>query len=239
MRASVLATQPLRLDPRVHLGGRHAGVPQQLLDRAQVGAALEQMGGEGVAQRVRGDVSGDRGLAAPSAPGGAARPTATGGGRGATGTAPARSRATRAPAVRARQVALEGPLGGLTHRDDPRLRALAGHAQASPTRSRDRPVEVDDLLGPQPAGVGELEQGTVADLERARGRDPVEQRRDLDRARARAGAARVRASGSAGARRGSGPPRPPGRGDREGCAPRPACGRRSTSRGRAPTAAAA
>ena len=49
-------------------------------------------------------------------------------------------------------------------------------------RSRSRcDVEVDELLGPQAAGVGELEQRAVAQVQRRRGRDPVEQRRDLVR----------------------------------------------------------
>ena len=38
---------------------------------------------------------------------------------------------------------------------------------------------VDELLGAQPARVRELEQRPVADLERVRGRDPVEQAGDL------------------------------------------------------------
>ena len=40
-------------------------------------------------------------------------------------------------------------------------------------------VEVDELLGAQPAGVGDLEQGAVAQLQRRRGRDAVQQRGEL------------------------------------------------------------
>src|SRR5256886_13509862 len=38
---------------RVDLGGRQRAVAEQFLDRAQVGPALEQVGGEGVTQPVR------------------------------------------------------------------------------------------------------------------------------------------------------------------------------------------
>ena len=39
-------------DVRVALCGRDVGVPEHLLDAPQVGAALEQMGGERVAQKM-------------------------------------------------------------------------------------------------------------------------------------------------------------------------------------------
>jgi hypothetical protein len=45
-------------DVCVHLGGREIGVAEHLLDRAEVGAALEQMRCERVAQEVRVDPSG-------------------------------------------------------------------------------------------------------------------------------------------------------------------------------------
>ena len=48
-------------DQRVDLRGGHRGVPEQLLDHADVGAAVEQVGGERVPQRVRRDVAGDAG----------------------------------------------------------------------------------------------------------------------------------------------------------------------------------
>jgi len=38
---------------RIDLGGGDVGVAQQHLHHAQVGAMIEQMGGKGVAQRVR------------------------------------------------------------------------------------------------------------------------------------------------------------------------------------------
>ena len=45
--------QPLGIDGGVDLRRGQRGVAEQLLDRAQVAAARQQVGGEGVAQRVR------------------------------------------------------------------------------------------------------------------------------------------------------------------------------------------
>ena len=47
-------------DVGVDLGGGERGVAEQRLDAAQVGAVVEQVGGEGVAQLVGGDPEGDR-----------------------------------------------------------------------------------------------------------------------------------------------------------------------------------
>ncbi len=52
-------------DLGVLLRGREGGVAEEFLDGAQVGAAIEQVGGEGVAQGVRGDVLEDAGLQQP------------------------------------------------------------------------------------------------------------------------------------------------------------------------------
>src|SRR2546423_9991273 len=60
MRASVLPPKAPRLYPSVGLGRAYAGVAEQLLDGAEVGASLEQMGGERVAQRVRRDARSGR-----------------------------------------------------------------------------------------------------------------------------------------------------------------------------------
>src|SRR3954451_5759235 len=54
-------SQPVDGHQRVHLRVRHRGVSEQLLDDAHVGAAVEQVGREGVPQRVRRDVGGDAG----------------------------------------------------------------------------------------------------------------------------------------------------------------------------------
>ena len=57
------APQALFDNMRIDLGGRNIGMAKQLLHRAQIGAPLQQMAGEGMAQHVRGDPRGvDRGI---------------------------------------------------------------------------------------------------------------------------------------------------------------------------------
>ena len=53
MRAVVDATQAPTVHVAVHLRRRERAVPEQLLDHAQVGAALEQVRGESVPEPVR------------------------------------------------------------------------------------------------------------------------------------------------------------------------------------------
>ena len=55
MRFAIHVDQLRGVDVRVALRGAQPRVAEQLLDRAQVGAALQQMGRERVAQRVRAD----------------------------------------------------------------------------------------------------------------------------------------------------------------------------------------
>ena len=55
MRRGVHLAQLVGGDQRVDLRGGHRGVAEQLLDDAHVGAAVEQVGGERVPQRVRRD----------------------------------------------------------------------------------------------------------------------------------------------------------------------------------------
>lgn len=45
-------SQPLAAHMSVNLGGGEAGVPQQLLDRSQIGPAVQEMRGIGVAESV-------------------------------------------------------------------------------------------------------------------------------------------------------------------------------------------
>src|SRR5262249_61143986 len=64
-RVFVRRQEPLGRDVRVALGGGEGGVAQELLDAAQVGAHVEQVRGEAVAERVRMDVAagaGDQGV---------------------------------------------------------------------------------------------------------------------------------------------------------------------------------
>ena len=55
MGLSIDVQQLRRVHVGVSLRRRQLNVPEQLLDRAQVGASLQQMRGERVAQRVRAD----------------------------------------------------------------------------------------------------------------------------------------------------------------------------------------
>ncbi len=66
MRGAIARAQPSRGHVRVHLGRAQARVAQQLLDHPQVGAAIEQVAGERVAQGVRRDAIGQPG--APDEP---------------------------------------------------------------------------------------------------------------------------------------------------------------------------
>ena len=168
MRLCVLAAQPRRLDPRVDLSRRDTRVSQKLLDRAQVRPALEQMGRERVAQRVRRNAARRPPPRAPTcssrrrtSDGDEPPPAAAEEQRGSSRAAPSAWRATS-------QIAAQRALSGLADRHDPRLRALAGDADGLGVEVDVAEVERDDLLGAQAAGVGELEQGTVADLERGR-----------------------------------------------------------------------
>ena len=53
MRVVVHLAEPLCVDVAVHLRRRQGRMAEELLDRAQVGAALEQMGCERVAEAMR------------------------------------------------------------------------------------------------------------------------------------------------------------------------------------------
>ena len=53
--------QILAIDVRVNLGRGNIDVPEHFLDRAQVGAALQQMCGEGMAEGMRRHVLRDAG----------------------------------------------------------------------------------------------------------------------------------------------------------------------------------
>ena len=77
------------------------------------------------------------------------------------------------------EVALERAPGLLARRHDPGPAALALHAQLLGVGVEAVRVEVHELLGPQAGRVGQLEHGAVAQLERRRGRDAVEQLRHL------------------------------------------------------------
>src|SRR5215470_12305819 len=58
MRLVVRLHETAEVDVRVALGGRQARVPEELLDRAQVGARAEELRREGVTERMRGRLGG-------------------------------------------------------------------------------------------------------------------------------------------------------------------------------------
>ena len=110
VRGRVHLAEPVDGDQRVDLGGRHRGVAEQFLHDPDVGAAVEQVGGVGVAQRVRATAvravdrqPGPGGRAAQDRPGALPR---TAGRRGRSGTPPGcpgrlrPARAGRAPGRR-------------------------------------------------------------------------------------------------------------------------------------------
>src|SRR2546423_5646945 len=61
MTGRVDLTQPVDRHTGVDLGGRGRTVTEQLLHGADVGAAVEQVGGEGMTQGVRGDAAAQAG----------------------------------------------------------------------------------------------------------------------------------------------------------------------------------
>src|SRR5690348_15699804 len=148
--------EPGGLYPSVNLRRRDGGVAQELLDRAEVGAALEQVRGERVAQGVRRHAALHLGPPRP-------RPQAAAhvGGRQAPAGLREEQRRLAVAGLEggtgALEVARDRSQGGLAGRHDPGLAALARDAQLLAVEVDRRGVERDELLGPQAAGVGDLE----------------------------------------------------------------------------------
>ena len=137
----------------VDLRGRERAVSEQLLDDAQVGAALEQVGGEGVAEAVRvTDEAAQCARVEAAAAGGEEESVL-----GAAGE-------LRPGIV---QVAA-GPGGRLLAEwNDSLLAAFSAHVHGLALEVDVGQVEPDRLGAAQPGRVDELEQGAVAELERA------------------------------------------------------------------------
>jgi hypothetical protein len=147
MRAVIDAPEAAPVHVAVDLRRREGAVPEQLLDRAQVGAALEQVGREGMPEPVRvRDQAPERARVEPTAAGreedrvgGAARQ------RGAAVT----------------QVAGEAVSRLLAERYDALLAALAAHSHELLLEVDVREIEPDGLGAAQPGRVHELDQRTV------------------------------------------------------------------------------
>ena len=177
---------------RVQLGRGEIGMAEHLLHGAQVGASLEQVRGERVAQEVGMDALGLE----PCLVGEAAQDEEDAG-------------AGERPAVRveeqllpvapvevgpaAREVAAEGVRCLAPDRDDPFLAALAEAADEPVLEIHGLPVERDRLAHAQPGAVEELAEGAVAEVSRRRPGGRVEEPLDLggrERARQRPAALR-------------------------------------------------
>ncbi len=188
VRLAVARLQPLGRDMSVDLRGRGRGVAEDLLDAAQVGAALEQVGGRRVPDRVRAasltagrpDVAFRR----PAAPSG--RPRAAGrarcgarsgdrdGRRAPRGRGRPRCARWREPGRPASCPARHRPHRGHPDRDDALLAALAEHPDRAPVQVEAAEVELAQLADPDGRRVEQLEDGDVAQRQRRRvARGPV------------------------------------------------------------------
>ena len=167
MGPAVDVPDPLAGEMRVQLRGGDTRMPEQLLDDAQVGPALEQMRRERVTQRVRADPVGEPGrasaarLTAAHACWRASRPP-----RSPRNSGPPRSGATWCvPAATARgpvDPAPEPVERDVADRDQPLLVALADDADERAVDRQVLAVEPDRLADPQAGRVQQLEQRAVA-----------------------------------------------------------------------------
>ena len=155
-----LAAPPIG-DMRVPLGGREVGVAEHLLHRAEIGPALEQMGGERVAQQVRVDALGlepclRRELAED-------QERACAGQRAAAGVqeqvGPVAAIEVRAAE---RQVAAHGLGRRPAERDDALLVTLADHPHDARVDVDRGPGQPHRLRDPQARAVHQLDECAVA-----------------------------------------------------------------------------
>ena len=138
---------------------------EQLLDRAEVGAALEQMRGECVPEAVRvGEEPPQRARVEPPA---------------ARGEEEGVARAARQLRPTVAEVAAEDVRCLLAERHDPFLAALAVDMHGLALEVDVREVEPDRLGAPQAAGVDELDERSVAEGERLVACERVDERVDL------------------------------------------------------------
>ena len=121
VRLPVGLPQPVGGDVGVELGRRQRGVAEQLLDRPQVGPALEQVGGGGVAEPVGSDVRCTGHVGDPPVHQRRAPRAGRSAGRGRRGRVPRRHPRPAAPAGPCVQPAVErpGPPGGRRARSAP------------------------------------------------------------------------------------------------------------------------
>ena len=159
------ALQPLAGDVGVDGGGGDVGVAQQHLHGAQVGAVVEQVGGEGVAQGVGGQGGGDVGGFGlffhdhpEHHPGHAATP---GGDEQVAALLP-----TQDGRAALGQVAAQPLAGYLAEGHQALLGALAQHPQHAVIQAHIQHPQAHQLTHPQAAGVHQLQHGAVAQAQR-------------------------------------------------------------------------
>src|SRR5919198_2263919 len=194
VRAVIDPAQPLAVDVGVDLGRRERAVAEELLDGAEVGAALDEVCGEGVAQPMR--VRRDPPQRARVEPRSSHRDEE----RVLRGTDKRRPRLA--------QVAREPVRGLLAERHDPLLAALPAYVERLLLEVDVGEVEVDRLAAAEAGRVDELDERAVPERQRLGAVQCVEARLDLiGPRRDRPGAPRGPGGGG-----GGGPPPPPRRG---------------------------
>ena len=152
MRAVVDAPKAARVDVAVDLRRRERRVPEQLLDDAEVGAALEEVRRERVPQAVR--------VAEEAAHGARVEPASAD--REEEGVV----RAARERRAARLQVARDVERGLLAQRHDAFLAALSSYVYELAVEIDVSEVEPDRLGASQPGRVEELEERAVAERER-------------------------------------------------------------------------
>ncbi len=170
--------QPGFVDVEVHLGGADVRMAQQLLHDAQVGAASQHVGGEAVAQGVRGDVllqADAGGILAHQSPdvGAVQRPP---GPRKEKGVARAGPSQTWPLAM---HVVAQGANGAAADRYDSFLVTLADAPQIADLEVDLRTGQPDGFAYPNAGSVEQFEQGPVSLIELLRWVRRVEQGVDL------------------------------------------------------------
>ena len=158
MARVVHATQAPRIDVAVDLGCRERRVPEQLLDRSQVGSSFEEVRRVGVPEpvRVAHHPAEHRGVERAAAHGEEERVGRAAGKRG--------------PSLV--EVPGDRMCGSLPERHDALLAALAVNVHRLLFEVHVAEPESDRLCAPQPARVGQLQDRLVADREGLGARDP-------------------------------------------------------------------
>lgn len=165
-------------DVGVDLGGGDGGMAEEFLDDAEVGPMFEEVGGEAVSEHVGGDGpadSGEPGAFADSEPEGDG-----GEGRAAPGQEDgARAAGGEEGGSRDLEIALEGGDGDAADGDDSFLAAFADDGCVSGLEVELFEAEGAKFSQAQARGVGEFENGLVAEGVRGFGLDRGEQAADF------------------------------------------------------------